>query len=88
LPDGSPDPLEERYQQEKKEQMLQLVEQGLEQLQDPQKICVRLFYLEKNSYQQIAERTGQSLMQVKSAIQNGKRNIKIWVEKQRHFHAS
>jgi RNA polymerase sigma-70 factor (ECF subfamily) len=88
LPDGSPDPLEERYLQEKKEQMLQLVEQGLEQLQDPQKICVRLFYLEKNSYQQIAERTGQSLMQVKSAIQNGKRNIKIWVEKQRHFHAS
>jgi RNA polymerase sigma-70 factor (ECF subfamily) len=40
------------------------------------------------SYQQIADHTGQTLMQVKSAIQNGKRNIRIWVEKQRHNHAS
>jgi len=47
-----------------------------------------LFYLQKQSYQEIADQTGHSLMQVKSAIQNGKRNIKIWVEKQRQHHAS
>jgi RNA polymerase sigma-70 factor (ECF subfamily) len=36
-----------------------------------------LFYLEKKSYQEISEETGFSMMQVKSYIQNGKRNLKI-----------
>jgi RNA polymerase sigma-70 factor (ECF subfamily) len=88
LADTGPDPLEEKLQRDHKEQLLSWIEQGLQQLQEPQRQCVTLFYLEKCSYQQIAERTGHSLMQVKSAIQNGKRNIKIWVEKQRQIHAS
>lgn len=83
-----PDAIEEKELRHKKEQLLALVEQGLLQLQEPQKQCVTLFFLEKMSYQQIADHTGQTLMQVKSAIQNGKRNIRIWVEKQRHHHAS
>jgi len=37
--------------------------------------------MEKKSYQQIADQTGYSMMQVKSHIQNGKRNMKILIEK-------
>jgi RNA polymerase sigma-70 factor (ECF subfamily) len=40
-----------------------------------------LFYLEKKSYQEIAENTGFTLMQVKSHIQNGKRNLKLLLDK-------
>jgi RNA polymerase sigma-70 factor (ECF subfamily) len=42
---------------------------------------VTLFYLQKQSYQQIADKTGYNLLQVKSYIQNGKRNLKILLEK-------
>jgi len=40
-----------------------------------------LFYLQKKSYHEIVDITGFSLLQVKSYIQNGKRNLKILVEK-------
>ena len=82
------DQYEAKQQSQQKEQLLVWIEEGLQQLQEPQKLCVTLFYLQKQSYQQIADQTGHSLMQVKSAIQNGKHNIKIWVEKQRQHHAS
>ncbi len=68
-------------QQAEKEELLNAVEYALEQLQSPQKECVKLFYFDKLSYQQIAETTGHNLKTVKSAIQNGKRNIRIWIEK-------
>ncbi|HZE86016.1 MAG TPA: sigma-70 family RNA polymerase sigma factor, partial [Puia sp.] len=64
-----------------KDQMLELMGQSLEELGEEQKSCVILFYLEKRSYQEIAERTGFTLMQVKSHIQNGKRNLKLLMEK-------
>jgi RNA polymerase sigma factor (sigma-70 family) len=66
-----------------KEQLLQWMGQALEELGKEQKLCVTLFYLEKRSYQQIAESTGFTLMQVKSYIQNGKRNLKLLIEKAR-----
>jgi len=53
----------------------------LQDLNAEQKTCVTLFYLDKKSYQEIADITGYSLLQVKSYIQNGKRNLKIMVEK-------
>jgi len=40
-----------------------------------------MFYLEKKSYRLIAQITGYSILQVKSYIQNGKRNLKLLVEK-------
>ena len=43
-----------------------------------------LFYLEKKSYQDITEQTGYSLLKVKSHIQNGKRNLKIMLERLQH----
>lgn len=64
-----------------KENTLNLLESALEELNPEQKSCVILFYLQKKSYQEIVSITGYSLLQVKSYIQNGKRNLKILVEK-------
>jgi RNA polymerase sigma factor (sigma-70 family) len=63
------------------EQTYDLLEEAIRELNEEQKICVNLFYLQKKSYQQIAEQTGFSMMQVKSFIQNGKRNLKIILER-------
>lgn len=71
------------------EQTYDLLEESIEELGPEQKQCVILFYLKKYSYQQIADKTGYSLAQVKSHIQNGKRNLKIILErklKQRKEH--
>ena len=64
-----------------KEKALTLLEASLDDLNDEQKQCVTLFYLQKKSYQQITGITGYNLLQVKSFIQNGKRNLKNIVEK-------
>lgn len=63
-----------------KDRKLALMADCLEELNKEQKQCVTLFYLEKKSYQEIAGDTGFTLMQVKSYIQNGKRNLKILLE--------
>ena len=64
-----------------KDRQLELMEVCLQELNKEQKQCVTLFYLEKRSYNEIADITGFSLMQVKSYIQNGKRNLKILMER-------
>jgi RNA polymerase sigma factor (sigma-70 family) len=64
-----------------KEITLNLLESALEELNHEQKTCVTLFYLQKKSYQEIVNSTGYSMTQVKSYIQNGKRNLKILIEK-------
>jgi RNA polymerase sigma-70 factor (ECF subfamily) len=64
-----------------KDKQLELMNSSLNELNPEQKLCVTLFYLEKKTYQEITEQTGYSLMQVKSYIQNGKRNLKILLEK-------
>ena len=65
----------------KREYSLNHLEIAVENLNPEQKQCVTLFYLEKKSYQEIVQITGFTLMQVKSHIQNGKRNLKIILEK-------
>ena len=60
---------------------LELMGEALKELHAEQQQCVTLFYLQKKSYQQISEETGYSMLQVKSYIQNGKRNLKILIEK-------
>ena len=74
------DPLEKHHHVEK-DRKLQLMSDSLDELSGEQKQCVTLFYLEKKSYQQIADDTGYTVMQVKSYIQNGKRNLKLLLEK-------
>ncbi len=64
-----------------KETLYLYLEEALAQLNEDQKTCVTLFYLHKKSYNEISAATGQSLMQVKSCIQNGKRNLKLLINK-------
>ncbi len=64
-----------------KDKTLLSIEEGLLELNEEQKLCVILFYLQKKSYQEITDITGFNLSQVKSYIQNGKRNLKLIVEK-------
>ena len=52
------------------------MKRALDELNEEQKKSIVQFYLEKKSYQQIMETTGFSFLQVKSYIQNGKRNLK------------
>lgn len=60
---------------------LSQLEKCIQQLVHEQKQCVRLFYLEQKCYKEITESTGFDLNKVKSYIQNGKRNLKICMEK-------
>jgi RNA polymerase sigma-70 factor (ECF subfamily) len=64
-----------------KDKQLDLMTQCLKELNPEQQQCVTLFYFEKKSYQEIVAITGYSMLQVKSYIQNGKRNLKISLEK-------
>ncbi len=64
-----------------KDTTLNLLQAGLQELNEAQQQCISLFYLKKKSYQQIAIETGFSLLQVKSCIQNGKRNLRLIVER-------
>lgn len=55
---------------------------AIQHLNQEQKLCIDLFYLQKLSYREIEEKTGFSFQQVKSYIQNGKRNLRIYLEQQ------
>ena len=63
------------------ETMLQYLEEGLLKLKETQRQCIELFYLKNLSYQQIRELTGYEINEVKSYIQNGKRNLKLLLTK-------
>jgi len=63
------------------DQTLEFMEEALKELNPEQKQCVTLFYLQKKTYQEINELTGFTMLQVKSYIQNGKRNLRILIER-------
>ncbi len=62
--------------------LLEEMKNCLPMLKEKQKICVELFYLQNKSYQDIANETSLSLNEIKSHIQNGKRNLKLLIEEQ------
>ena len=64
------------------EQQIENLGDAIAQLNQEQKLCIDLFYLQKLSYREIEEKTGFSFQQVKSHIQNGKRNLRIFLEQQ------
>lgn len=64
-----------------KEEQLLLMEKCIDELKPEQQLAVRLFYLEEKCYQDITDSTGFELKKVKSYIQNGRRNLKICMEK-------
>ncbi len=59
------------------EHQLRAMENKLEELDEKQRRCLELFYLELKCYKEVVALTGFSLNEVKSYIQNGKRNLKI-----------
>jgi len=75
------DPLEKRSAMLERDHTLNVITEAVTELNEEQKLCVTLFYLQKKSYQEITDITGYNQLQVKSFIQNGKRNLKNIVEK-------
>jgi RNA polymerase sigma factor (sigma-70 family) len=64
-----------------KEENLQKLERCLQTLTTEQKRAVELFYLQNKCYKEIADVTGIEWNKVRSFIQNGRRNLKICMEK-------
>ena len=64
-----------------KETQLTIMEKCMETLTEEQRKSVDLFYLQEKCYKEVADITGYDLLKVKSYIQNGKRNLKICIEK-------
>ena len=72
---------EELLSIKEKDQLLDWMHECLKNLNPEQQQCVTLFYLEKRSYQEVSELTGYSILQVKSSIQNGKRNLRLMIQR-------
>jgi len=64
-----------------KETKLTVMEKCMETLPEEQRVSVDLFYLQEKCYKEVADITGYDMLKVKSYIQNGKRNLKICIEK-------
>lgn len=63
-----------------KEENFKKLEHCLATLTEEQRETVKLFYLEGKCYNEIVEITGNEWNQVRSLIQNGRRNLKICME--------
>lgn len=55
----------------------------LGQLQEEQRKVIELFYMQGKCYNEIAELTGMEWSQVRSYIQNGRRNLKLCMDSQK-----
>lgn len=66
-----------------KEENFKRLEHCMGQLINDQRRVIELFYLESKCYNEIAELTGIDWNKVRSYIQNGRRNLKLCMEKQK-----
>jgi RNA polymerase sigma-70 factor (ECF subfamily) len=57
------------------------LEECIEKLKEEQRKCIQLFYYEGYGYREICMELGLEEKRVKSYIQNGKRNLKICLQK-------
>ncbi|CAN5424550.1 sigma-70 family RNA polymerase sigma factor [soil metagenome] len=73
----------QKEEAEKREEKLKKLEAAVNELGDEQRKCVELFYFQDKSYQEISLVTGFSEKQVKSHLQNGKRNLKHILEERK-----
>jgi RNA polymerase sigma-70 factor (ECF subfamily) len=64
-----------------KEERMSRMERCMDKLPDKQKVSIDLFFLNEKCYKEIVETTGFSMKEVKSYIQNGKRNLKNCMER-------
>jgi RNA polymerase sigma factor (sigma-70 family) len=69
----------EAKEAEDKEFVLTYLKEGIEALKEEQQECIELFYMKNCSYNEISRITGYTLNEVKSHIQNGKRNLKKYI---------
>ncbi|MEN0004746.1 MAG: sigma-70 family RNA polymerase sigma factor [Bacteroidota bacterium] len=56
------------------------LEDCIQLLKGQQKECIELFYLKGTSYKAIAEQKGETVGQIRSYIQNGRRNLRKCME--------
>ena len=63
---------------------LEILQDSLQKLNKDQSTCIELFYLQKLSYREIEQNTGFTFQQIKSNIQNGKRNLRMMLEAKMH----
>jgi RNA polymerase sigma-70 factor (ECF subfamily) len=68
---------------ESQENRIEVMLKILENLKEDQRNCIMLFYFHKHSYIEIAQLQDMSENEVKSHIQNGKRNLKIMMTSQK-----
>ncbi|MES2874858.1 MAG: sigma-70 family RNA polymerase sigma factor [Bacteroidota bacterium] len=66
---------------ETRESKLHIMENCIEKLPTEQRDTISLFFLEQKCYKEVSDITGYDINKVKSYIQNGKRNLKICIEK-------
>ena len=81
LPFVESDDLVHLFNKKEEEARFEMLEKCIEALPDPQKRSIVLFFMENQSYADISDATRYTLKNVKSHIQNGKRNLRICLEK-------
>jgi len=68
------------YSEDDKEELLQKLENCIKSLEREQKQCIKMFYLEKQSYNDISNSLELPWNKIRSLIQNGRRNLKNCME--------
>jgi RNA polymerase sigma-70 factor (ECF subfamily) len=81
--DESDDRLNEKLE---KDALIDQLTMVLEELKQEQRLCIQLFYIQKKSYEEITQITQYNLKEVKSHLQNGRRNLKILLENRKEDH--
>lgn len=59
----------------------QRLQHCLQALPSKQRFCIQQFYLEDRSYRDIAQEMGEEVGKIRSYIQNGRRNLRLCIEK-------
>jgi RNA polymerase sigma factor (sigma-70 family) len=62
---------------------IKLLKNCMDELPEKQKTCMQMFYIQEQSYKEVSVNSGFEIKEVKSYIQNGKRNLKNCIEKNR-----
>jgi RNA polymerase sigma factor (sigma-70 family) len=75
--------LHQDIESDNQEETLAILERCKQKLPKAQKKSIELFFDAEKCYKEIVDETGYTLNEVKSYIQNGKRNLKICMEKNR-----
>jgi RNA polymerase sigma factor (sigma-70 family) len=66
-----------------REESFRKLDDCMEKLDPDQKTVIELFYLQGKCYKEVSEITGLEWNKVRSFIQNGRRNLKICMDKQK-----